>query len=397
MIRTVFLKELKDMFRDKRTLMTTILIPILLFPLVINIVHAVTTAYTEKSKEKVIRIGFVGNAEGEFLQTLMALPDNVGKKIMIPYASKEQLLKDVKTDSIQLGMFVGPETASVEQSGPYNTAVEVYLNESDMAIEGRAKAYITAIDEKMRYNRYKLLQIDAQDLTPLEVSYRNVASSQEMIGKLVGGFLPYIFIAFGFMGCMYPAIDLFTGEKERGTIETLLTAPIPRWKILVGKMGVIVLFGLLAAVSALLGLFASVRLLDIEMSAEISSIVTGILTLSFVVKLFALLLPLTIFFAGVMIPLSIYAKSFKEAQSLITPFNIVLVLPAMIGFLPGVELNYLTSCIPIINIVLATKEMIAGTLQMDYLLLSFTVMVVFASLSVAVSYRFFGRESNIVS
>ena len=122
-----------------------------------------------------------------------------------------------------------------------------------------------------------------------------------------------------------------------------------------------------------------------------------ILSVPFILTLFLLLFPLTIFFAGVMIPIAVYAKTFKEAQSIITPLNIVMVLPAMVGFFPGIELNTLTACIPVVNVVLSTKELIAGTLEWGYLLLSFGVMLCLATFSVFVSYRQYGKESNVVA
>jgi sodium transport system permease protein len=218
-----------------------------------------------------------------------------------------------------------------------------------------------------------------------------------MIGKMAGGFLPYIFIAFGFIGCMYPAIDLFTGEKERGTIETLLTTPVARWKILMGKMLVVVSSGMLAASCSLIGLFISIEYLDLGAEKEIMEVIHGMLNLPFILSLLALLFPMVIFFAGVMIPIAIYAKSFKEAQSIITPLNIVMVLPAMIGFFPGIELNLNTAFIPVINVVLATNELIAGTLSFGYFLSVFSVMLLIAGLAVLLSYRQFGKESNILS
>jgi sodium transport system permease protein len=226
--------------------------------------------------------------------------------------------------------------------------------------------------------------------------YKNIASDKEMIGKLAGGMLPYIFIAFGFIGCMYPAIDLFTGEKERGTIETLLTTPVARWQILFGKMGVVVLSGLTAATAALFGLFMSIEVLDVVDNKEILEIIHSILSVKFILMLYSLLIPLTIFFAGVMIPIAVYAKSFKEAQSIITPLNIVMVLPAMVGFFPGIELNTMTACIPVVNIVLATKELIAGTLEFGLVALSFSVMLTLAVLAVIISYKRFDKETNVV-
>jgi sodium transport system permease protein len=196
---------------------------------------------------------------------------------------------------------------------------------------------------------------------------------------------------------MYPAIDLFTGEKERGTLETLLTTPVSRLKILIGKMGVVVLSGLLASLSALLGLYLSIEVFQLVEDPELLKVIHSILSPSFILILFSLSLPLTIFFAGVMIPIAIYAKSFKEAQSIITPLNIVMVLPAMVGFFPGIELNTTTACIPVVNVVLATKDLIAGTISPGLLVLSFSVMLLLAGIAVLVSYKRFDNETNVVN
>jgi len=125
-------------------------------------------------------------------------------------------------------------------------------------------------------------------------------------------------------------------------------------------------------------------------------IIHSILSPGFVLMLYALLIPMTIFFAGVMIPIAVYAKTFKEAQSIITPLNMVMILPAMVGFFPGIELNVMTACIPVVNVVLATKELIAGTLEFGLIALSFAVMVSLALIAVFVSYKRFDKETNVV-
>ncbi len=275
-------------------------------------------------------------------------------------------------------------------------AIICYFNGTDIGIKTRAENYISLIEQEAQKKRLKELNIDQNIVKPIIPIYNNIASDKEMLGKLAGGILPYIFIAFGFIGCMYPVIDLFTGEKERGTIETLLTTPISRWQILFGKMGVVVLSGLMASTFALLGLFLSIEMLDVVENDQLLNVIHSIMTFKFIFTLFLLLLPLTIFFAGIMVPIAVYAKTFKEAQSIITPLNIVVVLPAMVGFFPGIELNLTTACIPVINVVLSTKELIAGTLDFSLLVLSFTVMLCLASISVIVSYKQFGKENNIL-
>jgi len=395
MIRTVFLKELKDTLRDKRTLLMMIVIPVLVFPIILNVFVSISSSFEKKAAEKVLKIGFVGDPNSFVIKNFIHMPSTMGKMDLVPYANEKELMKDIKTDSIQLAVFV-PESAVEMENKMLPAPCKIYFDATDIGLSDRAEKYMEYIENKALKERYVALDLDEAKLAPIQTEYVNVASDLEMIGKLVGGFLPYIFIAFGFIGCMYPAIDLFTGEKERGTIETLLTTPAARWQLLFGKMGVVVLSGLVAASSALLGLFLSIEVFDLVDNPKILAIVHSILSPSFILLLFLLLFPLTIFFAGVMIPIAIYAKSFKEAQSIITPLNIVMVLPAMVGFFPGIELTAITACIPVVNVVLATKELIAGTLETSMLLLSFGVMLLLAALAVFVSYRHFDKETNIV-
>ncbi|MFN6077506.1 MAG: ABC transporter permease, partial [Fluviicola sp.] len=84
-------------------------------------------------------------------------------------------------------------------------------------------------------------------------------------------------------------------------------------------------------------------------------------------------------------------------QSTIAPMNILVVLPAMVGFFPGIELNEITAMIPIVNIVLATKELIAGTLEWYLVFISFAVMLTLAAIAVTLSYRKFESETNVIA
>lgn len=395
MIFTIFKKELKDTLRDRRTLMMMLVIPILVFPLIMNIFVGVSASYQEEAATKKVKIGFVGDENSFIAKELNALPKELGKKELIFYKDTVSMIKELEADSIKLAIFQSP-TFEQDLNLKRAALLHIYYDATEMGLQERAESYINVIQEKSKSIRYAELGIDRAKIEPINVNYRNVASGKEMIGKLAGGMLPYIFIAFGFIGCMYPAIDLFTGEKERGTIETLLTTPVARWQILFGKMGVVVLSGLTAATCALLGLFFSIETMNVIENEEILNIVHSILSPGFIVMLYALLIPLTVFFAGVMIPIAVYAKTFKEAQSIITPLNIVMVLPAMVGFFPGIELNAITACIPVVNIVLSTKELIAGTLDLSLLALSFAVMFGLAVLAVFISYKRFDKETNVV-
>lgn len=395
MIFTIFKKELKDTLRDRRTIIMMLVIPVAIFPIILTLFVSISESFSKEAAEKTIEIGVVGEDDNYVIEQLKALPAELGKKNIVTYKDTNELKAAIKVDSAQIGIFPSPDfDQSMEMKKP--AGVTVFFNATDLGMYDRAEAYLETIESIAKQERYLDLKINEEEIRPLEISYSNVASSKETIGKLAGGMLPYIFIAFGFIGCMYPAIDLFTGEKERGTIETLLTTPVARWQILFGKMGVVVLSGLIAATFALLGLFLSIEVFDIVKDPEILKVIHGVLSPKFILMLFGLLFPLTVFFAGLMIPIAVYAKSFKEAQSIITPMNIMVVLPAMVGFFPGIELNFVTACIPIVNIVLATKELIAGTLDAGLLGLSFAVMISFAVIAVVISYKRFDKETNVV-
>ena len=397
MIFNIFKKELKETLRDKRTLIMMLVIPILIFPLILNVVVGVSSSFEESAENKNLKIGILGEPDDYFAQKLKEIPNALGPKTLIPYHGDSiKMRADLKEEKLDL-IFIYDSKFSEKLDKMEPTKLVCSFDKTNIGYDQRAQKYVQFIEAGEKLKRYETLNIDEQQITPFEIAYENSASNQKMIGELVGGFLPYIFIAFGFMGCMYPAIDLFTGEKERGTIETLLTTPVSRWQFLVGKMLVIILSGLMASFFALLGLFLSINFMDIIPDPEIMKVVNQILSIGFVLKLFFLLLPLTVFFAGIMIPIAVYTKTFKEAQSIIAPLNILVLLPAMAGLFPGIELNVKTAMIPILNIVLTTKGLIGGHIDYSLLALSFLVMLILAVIAVMISFKQFGKESNILS
>jgi sodium transport system permease protein len=396
MILRIFRKELLDTLRDRRTLMTMLVIPILVFPITLNIFVEISKSFEESASAETMKIGIVGDQKNRFKTQLEQIPNELGPKKIIVFKDSISLKKGIESDAIQLGLLVPTNEATLREK-QQSIQISWLLDASELGRSERAEAYGAILKANAEAERLQILGLRPEQIKPLEIATINCASDKKMVGQLAGGFLPYIFIAFGFIGCMYPAIDLFTGEKERGTLETLLTVPVSRWKILIGKMLVVVSSGMLAATCALIGLFISIEFLDLAANKELLDVIHSVLTPAFILSMFALLLPLVIFFAGLMIPIAIYAKSFKEAQSIITPLNIVMVLPAMIGFFPGIQLDVNTVFIPVINVVLATKELIAGTLTWVYFGGVFSIMLLLAALAIMLSYKQFGKETNILS
>jgi sodium transport system permease protein len=123
--------------------------------------------------------------------------------------------------------------------------------------------------------------------------------------------------------------------------------------------------------------------------------VMAILDVQTVLLVLSLLLPLTVFFAAFLLSMSVFAKSYKEAQSMISPLMIVVILPVMIGLFPGIELDPVTALIPVLNVSLATKEIIAGTIKTGLLLEVYASLLVLAGVSLFGCARWFEREETI--
>jgi sodium transport system permease protein len=109
----------------------------------------------------------------------------------------------------------------------------------------------------------------------------------------------------------------------------------------------------------------------------------------------AMVVPVAILFAAIALTISLFAKSFKEAQSYLSPMIFVVIMPAMIGMLPGVELSAKTALIPILNLSLVCKEMLSGVWHWNYIALIFGSTAVYAAIAVALCVRMFNREDVI--
>jgi sodium transport system permease protein len=393
-IITIFLKELKETLRDRRTLITMIVIPVLIFPLIFKLTSSLSNNFSKKTATKTLVVGYSGE-DNRLMNDLQFSEKNAANFLWIQLKDSLEIKELISSDSIDAGVFY--HTGFDQALSANETAkITLFHDATDIGYKERLEGAIQQFNAQITQERLDSLNINKAIFSAIQVDESNVASSREMIGKLAGGMLPYIFIIFGFIGCMYPAIDLFTGEKERGTIETLLTTPVPRWQILTGKMGVVVLSGLIAASFALTGLYFSFQNMPGgEEVDELNTVLNLMFTGKTLLLMFLLILPLIVFFAGLLIPITVYAKSFKEAQSIITPLNMAVLIPAMIGMFPGIEYSLQTAFIPVVNVVLATKEIMAGTINYTLYIGTLASLLIYAIIAIILSHRQFGKESNV--
>jgi sodium transport system permease protein len=384
-------KEFIDTLRDKRTLLVMIVVPLLLFPVIFSFVSNIQQNSMEEARERQLNIGYSADQQGNEFLIYLTKQENVK---LIPLQKIEGKTSLIKQDS--LDAILNFSEGFYNQIDNMQTGtVEFYYESTEEGVEDRIASVFKTYEDNLVSQRLNKIDVDATVINPVDFNHHDVATTQEKIGKYAGGLIPYVFILFCFIGAMYPAIDLFTGEKERSTIETILTSPVKRIQILSGKMIVVVATGIFSALLAIVGLFVGLNFAD-TLPTEIIDVTGDILQVKFIVLLLTMLIPLTIFFAGVLVPISIYAKSFKEAQSIITPINILVIVPAIVGMLPGVELSIQTAAIPIVNIALATKEIIAGTIDYGLLTVVYGSLIVIAVASALFSARYFSQENNIL-
>ncbi len=389
---TVFKKELIDTIRDRRTLVFMIVIPLLLFPILFKVMFTVQERQMKKAKQKMLRVALFDNGNASRLAEILGGKEDLAVVTGVPVDSIQAFISGDRLD----GAFVvgGDFDADIFDLEPGR--IDFYFKSTDdqRIVRNRLKSIIDDYEKEILKARFERLELDDVVVDGIDLKSHNIASVEEQFGNQVGGFLPYIFILFCFMGAMYPAIDLGAGEKERGTLETLLTAPVNRFHILLGKFGVIVLTGLVSAVVSMVGLYVGLRQSN-ELPPEIFDVIVKILGAETILTIFSLLLPLTVFFAGLLLSVSLSARSFKEAQSLITPLNIAVIIPAAIGMVPGMTMNPTTALIPVLNVSLATKEIIAGTMTNGNLAIVYLSLSFYAVLSLWGSSLWFKRESTV--
>jgi len=388
----VFKKEFKDTVRDRRSILFMIAIPLLVFPVLISIASGMIISQEKKAREKTLQIGtiFQGNAQEFRLKLLQREDVAITEDITL-----EEGRDSVKNDRLDALIFFDKDfdrsVAGMSQGG-----IDLYMKmtEENEIEKARVLELLSGLEDNLREKRFRKMDMNASIIKTIDINERNLATVKEQIAVAIGGFLPYLFIIFCFMGSMYPAIDLAAGEKERGTLETLLTSPVGRFQMLLGKLGVVMLAGLISALVAMLGLYLGIRRMT-DIPPELLDTVMSILEWDSLLVLLSLLVPLTIFFSSLLLSLSIFARSYKEAQSIVSPLMFVVIIPAFMGLLPGMKLTVGTALIPILNVSLATKAIIAESITPAQLTAVYLSLIVLAAIGVYACSRIYGRESAI--
>lgn len=394
----IFKKEFKELLRDKKTIIFMILLPLLLFPAIFGVGIFFMSNAAEKAENEILKYAIVGEAYAPDIVASFAEASEKFELVSIDgaFESESDYATLIKNETLDFVLVI-PETfdADILASGQHK--IGLYLNDAGLnKVYGRVSEIIDVYMDEFQLAAFTELGLnEAQQealLKPISIEKQNVADDREVWGERIGGFLPYFIFILCLQGAMAPAADLGAGEKERGTLETLLISPMDRYKLVLGKFFTVSAAGIITALitvssMAIWGIVLS-QGMAIEFVVEVMSMI-GIVDF---VLIFLMLVPVVAVFAAILLSLSIYARSFKEAQSYMGSLIMVVIFPVLIAMMPGVELKGAWVWVPLTNVALAMKELFKGTMDYFALFGIFTSTAVIAIGLIMFCIHWFNKE-----
>lgn len=394
-IAVVYLKELKDALRDRRTIFSTIILPLIMFPLMTIGFGSMAARSARKVQQEVFNVMILGAEQAPELSE--RLHNSRALHLEKPSTNYSQM---ITAKRLRAAVIVPPNferDLKSKTNSPAKIEIAYYAGEvrSQFALRS-LQQLLREYSDQLVEQRLRGIGLSREILRPFAVAEENVASPEKVGGNMFGGLIPYMIIFLSFVGAMSPAMDLTAGEKERGTMETILASPIRRGELVLGKF----LMVLTASITTTLISLTSFGLTLTLSTAAVHDIGAGRnvlfqLSISHIAAVFLLILPLAVMFSGVLLAVSLFAKTYKEAQSYISPMMMLVLLPAMAGLLPGYELNSSLALAPVLNVTLVSKEILTGQYQWHLIGIVLGSTCIYAAAALLLASFMFRRESVI--
>ena len=392
----VYRKEMLDILRDRRTLMSMILVPLVLMPVLIFGLAVASVKILQRAQRDGATVMLLG---AEHAPALAAKIREMKEfQVVSPAEDYVRLIEEKKLRAaVEFPLHFEERMSRGEVSDDLTIYLYYYRGEllSTLTVRSLRESLVDYRDHVVE-QRLAARQLSADILKPFETKQENVASPQKVSGAIMGGLIPYLLILLSLTGAMYPAIDLTAGEKERGTMETILASAVSRGALAMGKFLAVLTVSLATVLLSLFSLAATLKLVPSVSAIQPVRGQISLFQFSLGVKNFllvlALVLPLAILFSAVLLSIALLAKSFKEAQSYVSPVLIVVILTAIVSTLPGIELNAKLALVPIVNVSLASKEIFTDTYHWPYLALIFFSSCLYAAGALGVAAAVFKRE-----
>lgn len=393
----VFLKEIKELLRDKKTLLFVVALPVAIFPILFGLMGFLMSQAALEAEQKVHTYAIANEQHAQSFADELFYHKSF-KKSEKEYQSVAEMEAAVKAGEIDVGIFL-PHNARENLAQANQSEWQVVFNDAQSInfIFTRIKEAANEFAKTLQGEKFTALGVseEAQKalLNPIKVTKVDTADKRENLGEKLGALIPYLLIPLVLAGASYPAIDLGAGEKERGTLETLLLTPVTRTELVLGKFFTVLTTSLVTAFITVssMGIWFSVFGSFIELDALNDALGTmGVFDLALILLL---LIPLACIFSALVLAISIYAKTFKEAQNYMGPLSMLAFMPLVVAMMPNMELTFKTAIIPVTNVALAIKEIIKGTVDYSLLGMIFIATVVLAGALMAFCVHWFKKES----
>lgn len=392
----VYRKELTDLLRDRRTIISMIVLPMVVIPAIMTGFGTVSARLVKDALAAVPKVMVIGGQDSPKVRAALAAQKNFE---IVPTAPDYAAQITAKT--LRAAVEIPPDFDAQLEAASTAVQVKVYHYAGEIRsgfAADQLERFFRDLRDKTLVRRLEVRGLPPDFARPLTTSRQNVAPPEKVAGGIVGSILPYIIILLCFTGAMYPALDLTAGEKERGTMETILSSPARRGQLVAGKFLVVLTISLataLFAVTSMAGFYLLTR--GAFGFASKGAIDVGDLTIApeSLLAVFTLLVPLAVTFTAVLLGVGAFARSFKEAQSYAGPMVMVVILPAVATMLPGVELNWSYVFVPILGVSLATKEIFSGTYPWPMLATIFLSSCAYGAIACAIITKMFHREEIV--
>jgi sodium transport system permease protein len=392
-IGIVYRKELTDSLRDRRTVISMIAVPLLIMPLLTIGMGVLSVALLGQAEKEIPKVMILG---GEDSPRVTAELGRIEDLQIVP--AKPDYADEISDKRIRAAVEI-PAGFEAKLAAGEPTAVKIYMYEGDLKSgfgADRLQRFFRGWRDRSIRQHLEARQLPESLAHPFDIVEQNVAPPEKVGGAILGGLVPYFVILLCLTGAMYPAMDLTAGEKERGTMETILCSPVSRTHLVLGKFLMVLTASLATAGLAILSMSVSfgigkkmlLGVMKDEAAAALQITITG----KAIASIFIVVLPLAVFFSAALLAISLFAKSYKEAQSYVSPLMIFMAMPAVAALLPGVELSPVLALVPVLNTSLVSKEIIAGAYHWDSIAVIFLSSSAYAAFALAIAVKLFQRE-----
>lgn len=349
-ILTVFLKEVKENLRDRRTLISAFLTGPLLGPLFFVLLISVTLNRELDKAEQPLPVPVLG---AEFAPNLL---DALRAGGVVPGAPVADPVQTVRQQDADVVLRIAANYGKAWREGE-PVQVELFYDSSQRAANSSVERVTRLVEGYAR--QQGAMRLVARGLSPatawpLQVAKRDQATPQSR-AVLLFAMLPYFFMITLLMGGMYLAIDLTAGERERQSLEPLFANPVPRWRILCGKLAAICTFSTASLLITLVAFAVVGRFVPAEkMGMELD------LGLHFAAYVLVLLLPLVLLLSTLQSMVAAFAKSYREAQTYLSLLMLVPIIPSAVLSLMPIKAQAWMYAVPLLGQNLGIMQLLRG-------------------------------------